>query len=166
MDLAFVAPDLRSLDGVRADALVFPLFQGEQPFGGIAGHIDWRIGSRMSRLAAKRFLEGSEGELFLTPGRPKTPFPKLLGYGVGLRAGLTAERCAPIYARLFESMAGLALERVALEPALLDDESIDVLLAAAHGHPTLQLVLAVPHGRDKGIAARSVRRRPPSRSRP
>ncbi|NOU33684.1 MAG: hypothetical protein HOO96_37805 [Polyangiaceae bacterium] len=166
MDLAFVAPDLRSLDGIRADALVFSLFEGEQPFGGIAGHVDWRIGSRMSHLAAKGFLVGAVGELFLTPGRPKTPFPKLLGYGVGARAGLTAEACAPVYGRLFESMSGLGLERVVLEPALLDDDSIDVLLAAAHGHPTLQLVLAVPPGRDKGIAARSVRRRPPSRSRP
>jgi hypothetical protein len=166
MDLAFVAPDLRNLDGIRADALVFPIFEGERPFAGIAGQVDWRIGGRMSHLAARGFLSGKERELFLTPGRPKTPYPKLLAYGMGDRATLSPERCGAAYARLFESITGLALERVVLEPALLDDEGVDVLLAAAHKGTVAELVLAVPPGREKSILGRSVRRRPPSRSRP
>ena len=83
MELRFVAPDLRRLDELRADALVLPFFAEERPLRGAAGLIDWRLRGQLSRLRLRGRLTGAAFQRVLVPGRPLTSFDKIFLVGLG-----------------------------------------------------------------------------------
>ncbi|AKF06930.1 M17 family peptidase N-terminal domain-containing protein [Sandaracinus amylolyticus] len=86
MELRFVAPDLRALDGLRSEALALPFFQDERPLRGAAGLVDWRLCGRLSRLLVRGRMRGALGERVLIPARPRLAFEKLFLFGLGPRA--------------------------------------------------------------------------------
>ena len=54
MPLLGLAPG--SIERVRADLAVVPLFAGERPLLGAAGRVDWRLCGRLSHLFAAGHL--------------------------------------------------------------------------------------------------------------
>ena len=91
MDIRFVPPDLRRLEGLKGEAMCVPLFQDERPLRGAGGLVDWRLSGRLSRLLLDARLVGERGEKLLLPARPKLPFDKLFLFGLGKREGFDAE---------------------------------------------------------------------------
>lgn len=85
MDVRFVAPDLRRLDGVRSEALAVGLFEDERPVRGPLGLVDWRLCGSVSRMLQSGRLHGTRGERLLLPVRPRLAFDKVLIFGLGPR---------------------------------------------------------------------------------
>lgn len=92
MDLKFVAPDLRRLDELRAEALCLPFFEDERPFRGTSGLLDWRLRGQLSKLRIRGRIRGRLGERVLLPGRPLTSFDKVFLVGLGPRAAFDDAR--------------------------------------------------------------------------
>lgn len=82
-DVRFVEPTLSGLDGIRADAVVALLPQGERPPRGVAGLIDWRCGGRLSEALSSAFVTGAAGEALLMPGEGIFPAEKFVFCGTG-----------------------------------------------------------------------------------
>jgi hypothetical protein len=83
VEVRFVAPDLRRIDEIRADALALPLFQDERPPRGTLGLIDWRLCGQVSRLLVRGLARGVPGEVVLMPTRSRLSFERLFLFGVG-----------------------------------------------------------------------------------
>ncbi|MDD5307383.1 MAG: hypothetical protein PHU25_08685 [Deltaproteobacteria bacterium] len=103
--IGFVAPDLRRLEGVPADAVVIFRFSDPLPFAGAASLVDWRMLGHLSSLAIRGFLTGEEGEALLMPFSGRLPQRHLLVFGLGPRAGF----CEAVFERAFAKMLDTVL---------------------------------------------------------
>jgi hypothetical protein len=92
VDLKFVAPDLRRLDELRAEALCLPFFEDERPFRGTSGLLDWRLRGQLSKLRIRGRIRGRPGEHVLLPGRPLTSFDKVFLIGLGPKSAFDDAR--------------------------------------------------------------------------
>ncbi len=115
MDLRFVSPDLRSLDGARAEVLACAVFRDERPFRGVAGLLDWRLAGKLSQLARKGFIHGELGETLLLPGRPRLAFDKVLLFGLGARSGFGEGAFRQVVAQVVRALAGIHVKRAVVE---------------------------------------------------
>jgi hypothetical protein len=89
VDLHFVAPDLRRIDDLMAEAVAVSCCSDERPPAGIAGLLDWRLCGQVSSLLGRGFFSGAPGERCLLSGQPRLPFEKVFLFGVGPRALLS-----------------------------------------------------------------------------
>lgn len=105
MEIRFVTPDLRALDGLRCEALALPIFQDERPLRGAAGLADWRLCGRISRLLLRGRVRGTRGERVLLPARPRLPFEKLFLFGLGERAAFDESVFATAMHEVLETLA-------------------------------------------------------------
>jgi hypothetical protein len=88
MDLHFVAPDLRRIDEVRAEAIALACCSDERPLGGPLGLLDWRLSGRLSTLVSRGRFSGALGERCLVAARSSVPFEKVFLFGAGPMRGL------------------------------------------------------------------------------
>ncbi|MEM7408961.1 MAG: M17 family peptidase N-terminal domain-containing protein [Myxococcota bacterium] len=77
-----------SIERVRGDLVVIPLFSDERPLRAAAGRVDWRLCGHLSRLFADGTLSGEAGEAVLIPGGGGLRAPRVMGLGVGTRRAL------------------------------------------------------------------------------
>lgn len=137
MNIEFVAPDLRKLDGIHADALVLYLFENDAPLTAVAGLVDWRLCGALSRLLLSGRLTCRPGETLLMPTAGRFPFDRMLVMGLGPRRALHREEVAAEVRRAFEILRLLRTHSAALalpgRPQGETDPStaIDTLLEAA-----------------------------------
>lgn len=151
MRVAFVAPDLRKLDGVKSNALCLCLHEDEWPLRGTPGLVDWRVSGHLSRLAEKRWITSSAGEVVLMPIAGRLPFDKLLLVGMGPFGGEGGKgRVEAGLHRMFDALLGLRVHAAVLHlpgrPGRLPaEEAIRTLLAVAESHAEHdELVLVEP----------------------
>ncbi|MDF1565814.1 MAG: M17 family peptidase N-terminal domain-containing protein [Deltaproteobacteria bacterium] len=78
-----IPASLEALDGLEADTVLLFLPSDERPPQGVTGLVDWRLAGAISRLSARGWLMGQEGELCLSPGRARLEGARLLVCGVG-----------------------------------------------------------------------------------
>jgi hypothetical protein len=80
MRLAFTS---RPMDKIAVDLLVLMHFEGEIPFHGLLGLLDWRVNGRLSRFVQAKGFVGKAKEALLLPseGRVKAKDVILLGLG-------------------------------------------------------------------------------------
>lgn len=115
VELAFVERSLRALDQVSADVVVGALCEDERPPRGLAGLVDFRLGSRLSEHCLRGRLTGQRGERFLLPVRSRLPFDKAVIFGLGPRASFDEEAFVALLPSVLDTIEGLRARRVALE---------------------------------------------------
>jgi hypothetical protein len=74
---------LEALDTLTADTVLLFVPEDERPPKGVTGLVDWRLAGALSRLTARGWLGGKEGELCLSPGRARLSGARLLLCGIG-----------------------------------------------------------------------------------
>lgn len=114
MDVRFVAPDLRKLDLLDAEAMVVPVHEDERPLRGATGLIDWRLCGRVSQLVVRGRVTGREGERVLLPTASRLVFDKVVLVGAGPSEGFEALRARRVFAAMLEALDGLRVRRAAL----------------------------------------------------
>jgi hypothetical protein len=168
MELRFLAPELRLLDGASVELCACSVWSDERPIRGLAGLLDWRLGGRMSALLQSGFFRGDPGEALLVPGKPYLPFEKVLVVGLGPRSDFGEDRFRQSLlhiASLLEQMRirkavvelpGRASGAIAPEPAItLTLES----LGASPEHDTWWLVEPLADQKRTEVRAAEERRR-------
>jgi len=115
LEISWVERDLRAVDRLTGDALVGSMFDDERPPRGLAGLVDWRSGGKLSTLCLKAFIDGKMGEIFLTPGRRRLPFDKVLIVGLGPRAQFDANVYRTCLERVLRALADLQVRRATLD---------------------------------------------------
>ncbi len=78
-----VTASLEALDTLEADTVILFVADDERPPRGVTGLVDWRLAGALSRLSARGWLIGKEGELCLSPGRARLAGARLLLCGIG-----------------------------------------------------------------------------------
>ncbi|HEU4411094.1 MAG TPA: M17 family peptidase N-terminal domain-containing protein [Polyangiaceae bacterium] len=137
MELRFLNPDLRPLDGHPTEVLVGNLFAGERPPRGVAGLVNWRLGGRVDGLIESGFLTGDRGEVLLLPGRPRLEADKVLLFGLGGREGFDDAAFDLVADKLLDTLLGLCVRSAVVElpgrhdEALAPERAADRFLAAA-----------------------------------
>lgn len=140
MELRFLNPDLRPLDGHPTEVLVGNLFENERPPRGVAGLVNWRLGGRVDGLLESGFLTGARGEVLLLPGRPRLEADKVLLFGLGERAGFDDAAFDLVAAKLLDTLLGLCVRSAVVElpgrhdEALAPERAADRFLAAVAAH--------------------------------
>lgn len=79
-----------ALERVEADVLVVGLAPGDRPLRGAAGHADWRLCGRLSRLVAAGHVSGLRGEASLVVASTGLASPLVVLVGLGPRDALDA----------------------------------------------------------------------------
>jgi hypothetical protein len=115
MDLGFLAPDARQLDEANVELCACSIWTDQRPMHGLAELLDWRLGGRLSALLKSGFVTGERQELLLVPGRPHTPFEKILVAGLGARGMFDDAAFQEAVARLGRALEGLRVRRCVLE---------------------------------------------------
>lgn len=149
MELRFVAPDLRAIDGLRCEAIALPFFEDERPLRGAAGLIDWRLCGRLSRLLVRGQVRGGQGERVLVPARPRLTCDKLFLFGLGPRARFDETTFVAAIADVLDTLEGvrartamLALPGRSLE-LVTPERALELFLAATRDrteHDELTLI--------------------------
>lgn len=140
MELRFLNPDLRALDGHPTEVLVGNVFEDERPPRGVAGLVNWRLGGRVDRLLESNFLTGARGEVLLLPGRPRLEADKVLLFGLGARASFDDGAFDLVAERLLGTLLGLCVRSAVVElpgrhdEALAPERAADRFLAAVAAH--------------------------------
>lgn len=78
-----VTASLEALDTLEADTVILFVADDQRPPRGVTGLVDWRLAGALSRLSARGWLIGKEGELCLSPGRARLAGARLLLCGIG-----------------------------------------------------------------------------------
>ncbi|GAC1364058.1 MAG: hypothetical protein NVSMB47_15690 [Polyangiales bacterium] len=115
VELSWAERDLRALDRLAGEIVVCSMFDDDRPPRGVAGLIDWRLGGRLSRLSLERFVDGSDGELLLLPGRPRVPFDTVVVLGLGAREGFDETRYERALDRVLLVLDQLQVRRLTVE---------------------------------------------------
>ena len=114
MDVRFVAPDLRKLDGLDVEVFASCFHEDERPLRGAAGLLDWRLCGRLSQLVRARKMEGTKGEIILLPTKGRASFERILMVGAGPSATVDSDVAMQTLRVLFHALDGLKIRRVAL----------------------------------------------------
>lgn len=144
MDVRFVAPDLRKLDLLDAEALVAPVHEDERPLRGATGLVDWRLSGRLSQLVVRGRLTGRDGERVLLPANGRLAFEKIVLVGAGPSASLDATHASAVLSRMLEALDGLRVRRAAIA---LPGRTWELLDAPAAMELLARLIVA-PHEQD------------------
>jgi hypothetical protein len=115
MELRFLAPELRRLDGANVELCACSIWSDERPVRGFAGLLDWRQGGRISALLKAGFFRGDVGEALLVPGKPYVPFEKVLVVGLGERGEFGEERFRQGVVHIATALEGLRIRRAVVE---------------------------------------------------
>ncbi|PKN44413.1 MAG: leucyl aminopeptidase [Deltaproteobacteria bacterium HGW-Deltaproteobacteria-20] len=140
MELRFVSPHMRQMDTVGSEVLACCLFEDERPVQGMAGLLDWRLATRLSRWMGAGELTGARGEVALLAGKPRVPFEKLLLFGLGSKARFDEEVFLETVHRMLETLSGLRVRMAVVErPGRHTDvvdalRGTDLILEACEGH--------------------------------
>jgi hypothetical protein len=114
LDVRFVAPDLRKLDLLDAEAFALPVHSDERPLRGATGLLDWRLCGRFSRLVVRGRLTGQEGERLLVPTGGRLAFEKVVLVGAGPSAAFDRAHAVRTIRAMLEVLDGLRVRRAAL----------------------------------------------------
>lgn len=139
MDLRFAQPSLRKLDLVGTEVLVASLSVDQRPPQGVAGLVDFRLSTRISRLLESGFATGRIGEVLLVPGRPKLPFDKILLFGMGSIKEFSEMAYRVVLEKILTTLEGLRARTAVVElpgrhlEAIAPDRAADILLEMAAG---------------------------------
>jgi hypothetical protein len=138
MEYRFVAPSLGTLDALRTELLVVPVFSDERPLRGAAGLVDWRLCGRLSTLIVRGQLSGEfDDALLMPPPQGRLVLERILCLGVGARVDVDPQRLRAYLRTLVQRALGLRVRTlaVALPHASLTwlspEQAIDVLLEEA-----------------------------------
>lgn len=149
VNVSFLAPELRSLDRMRAQLLVVSVFEDERPLRGLGGLVDWRTGGLLSRFLIRGHVTGASGEVVLFPPGDRIAAPRGLIFGLGPTPAFderafraVAERIARYADRL--GSRSLALQLPGLHRKTLDPSRAIGLFADATGDAILQLTIFAP----------------------
>jgi hypothetical protein len=115
MELRFLPPELRVLDGANVELCACSIWSDERPVRGLAGLLDWRLGGRISALLKAGFFRGDEGDALLVPGKPNVPFEKVLIVGLGSRAAFGEEAFRRGVLHIASALDGLRVQRAVVE---------------------------------------------------
>ena len=115
MDLRFLEPDLRKLDGANVELCACSIWSDERPVRGLAGLVDWRLGGRVSALLRSGFFSGEPGEALLVPGKPHVPFEKVLVVGLGVRETFSEARFREGVLHIASALERLRIRRAVVE---------------------------------------------------
>jgi hypothetical protein len=139
MDLRFTQPSLRKLDLSGTEVLVAGLAADERPPHGVAGLVDFRLASRVSRLLATDFASGRIGEVLLIPGKPRLPFDKVLLFGMGPLKDFSELAYRAVLEKILATLEGLRARTAVVElpgrhrDAVAPERAADILLEMAGG---------------------------------
>lgn len=114
MDVRFVAPDLRKLDGLDAEVFVSTFHQDERPLRGAAGLLDWRLCGRLSHLVHAGKLRGEKNEVVLVPTMGRMVFERILMVGAGPIASVDSASALSSLRAVFHALDSLKVRRAAL----------------------------------------------------
>lgn len=114
-ELAFVAPDLRRLDGVESEVLALPFFSDLRPLRGAAGLVDWRLCGFLSKLLIRGRIDGAPGELTLLPSGDRLGVEKVLLVGLGTSESFTPQRFDDTLRRILETATRARMRSCVLE---------------------------------------------------
>ncbi len=137
MDLHFVSPSLRELDGLESEVLACTVWQDVRPCDGVAGLCDWRLAGSLSKLQRSGFLSGALGEVLLVPGRPRMSFDKILLFGAGDRHAFDEARFRRVLGQMLATITGLCARMAVVElpgrqsDMIAAERAADMLLEAA-----------------------------------
>lgn len=112
MRIAFRSPELRELDRTSRDLLTLYAFQDERPYRGLTGLVDWRLNSRLARVAHARRFDGAFGEALLMPSYERLPVQGILLLGLGPERDFSLLRFREVIQRQWRTMVGLSAWRV------------------------------------------------------
>jgi hypothetical protein len=130
VELKFLPRSLRSLDDTGVEFVACGVWRDRRPFSGLAGLLDWRLAGKLSRLARDGYLVGELGEALFLPGRPRTPFDKVLVLGLGARESFGPASFDAALDRLVASLEGLRVRRAVVELPGRADGAFDAETAA------------------------------------
>ena len=114
MDLRFASLRMRTLDSVRAELAVLPIFNDERPLRALSGLCDWRLCGRLSRLLLSQRLQSDSDVVTLTPAGSRLPFERLLFVGLGDSEHFVRDRFDRACALLNKTILALRIRTVAL----------------------------------------------------
>ncbi len=83
MRVAFVRPELHSLDEVVAEAVAVGIFSDERPLTGLAGLLDWRLNGALTAWIKDKRFTAQRGDALLYPERGRLSFASVLLFGLG-----------------------------------------------------------------------------------
>lgn len=114
MDIRFVAPDLRKLDGLDVEVFVTPFHEDERPLRGAAGLLDWRLCGRLSQLVRAGRMRGVRDEIVLVPTMGRMVFERIVMIGAGRIGSVDATSALASLQAVFRALDGLKVRRAAL----------------------------------------------------
>ena len=168
MELRFLAPDIRVLDGATVELCACTVWSDERPVRGLAGLLDWRLGGRGSALLKSGFFRGDMSEALLLPGKPHLPFEKVLLIGMGPRADFGDDGFRQGILRMATALEHLRIRKAVVElpgrasgaiaPEAAITLALDSIGASAH-HDTWWLVETPADQKRTEVRAAEERRR-------
>ena len=114
----------KSLDELHCDLLVTTLFESERPPRGIAGLIDWRLNSFISKKIVDSVIHGKFGEHVLVPLHNRLPARRLLLLGLGTRREFNLAKARQLGLKIGEIVAKIGADDMAIFVPPADDERL------------------------------------------
>lgn len=107
---------LDSLDDLQdVDALCLFVGEDERPLRGIAGYVDWRLCSGLSRIIKNGFFVGAAQDWLLVPSNGRLPLTRIFVVGLGKKAQLNADGVGKALSVAARTLSRAKVEGVALE---------------------------------------------------
>ncbi len=96
-----------SLDAMRFDVALLPIFEDVRPLRGVAAFLDWREREWLSRILLDRSFAGAQETTLLTPARRSGYVQRVVLFGVGPWSDWGERACGRFLDRALEVGAEL-----------------------------------------------------------
>ncbi len=113
------------LPDVETDLVVVPIFSDLIPLKGEAGHLDWRLNGRISRLIKNKKISGTFEEVTLLYRKHKIACGAVLLAGFGKTADLDSVKLAAIYSYIGETVKSMGKKSFALSLPIPSSTAMD-----------------------------------------
>jgi len=133
VDVHFTLPELGEIERLKCDVIGVPFFREERPPRGVLGLLDWRLCGLVTRMMQRGHITGDPLETVLIPVRQRLPVDKLVLFGAGVRADLSAEFVTRVMSHMLATLTRLGARSSAVvlpgRSAVASYELVDPALA-------------------------------------
>lgn len=89
-------------------------YQGQVPFHGLLGLIDWRMNGKLSQLVQENHFAGKAKEMLLMPAEHRFRAQKMIILGLGQHENFRESHVLQVFDYVFETIDRLKAKQVAL----------------------------------------------------
>lgn len=123
------------LAGVKTQAMVIPICEGEKTLTPAARVVDQKTNGLISDVIKSRDFEGKASQVFVLYAKQSLPAKRIALVGLGKKGDLNLEKIRNAYAKVMQHLRNMNVQEAAtaLEGDLLPEQKTKVFRAAAEG---------------------------------